>query len=124
MLEEEVTELLGRSKSERSTVVDAPAGYRNGHGKPRRLSMMAGTIEVKRPRVRGISRRWWITCREPKLSQERSRPGTTNRAESGGDRGGTRCTAAASSVMTSSESGRSSSNMRFRCMHAEYAAAP
>jgi hypothetical protein len=32
---EEVTELLGQEKSERR-VVDAPAGYRNGHGKPRR----------------------------------------------------------------------------------------
>src|SRR5438876_7172268 len=50
VLEEEVTELLGRGKSERRAVVDAPVGYRNGHGKTRRLSMMAGTIEVKRPR--------------------------------------------------------------------------
>jgi transposase-like protein len=54
VLEEEVTELLGRGKSERRAVVDAPAGYRNGHGKTRHLSMMAGTIEVKRPRVRGV----------------------------------------------------------------------
>src|SRR6202521_5823561 len=42
VLEEEVTELLGRGKSERRAVMDAPAGYRNGHGKTRRLSMMAG----------------------------------------------------------------------------------
>ena len=46
VLEEELTELLGRGKSERRAVVDAPAGYRNGHGKTRRLSMMAGTIEA------------------------------------------------------------------------------
>ena len=58
VLEEEVTELLGRGKSERRAVVDAPAGYRNGHGKTRRLSMMAGTIEVKRPRVRGLEQRF------------------------------------------------------------------
>ena len=48
VLEEEVTELLGRSKSERRAVVDAPAGYRNGHGKTRRLSMMSGTIRPER----------------------------------------------------------------------------
>src|SRR5437773_12048904 len=58
VLEEEVTELLGRAKSERRAAVDAAAGYRNGHGKPRRLSMMAGTIEVKRPRVRGLEQRF------------------------------------------------------------------
>jgi len=32
ILEEEVTELLGREKSERKTVVDAGPGYRNGYG--------------------------------------------------------------------------------------------
>ena len=58
LLEEEVTELLGRRKSERRDPVDAPAGYRNGHGKTRRLSMMAGTIEVSRPRVRDLEQRF------------------------------------------------------------------
>ncbi len=58
VLEEEVTESLGRVKSERQAVLEAPAGYRNGHGKARRLSMMAGTIEVKRPRVRGLEQRF------------------------------------------------------------------
>ncbi len=58
VLEEEVTELLGRGKSARRAAVNAPAGYRNGHGKTRRLSMMAGTIEVKRPRVRGREQRF------------------------------------------------------------------
>src|SRR6266851_2389969 len=58
VLEEEVTELLGRGKSERRAAVDTPAGYRNGHGKTRRLSMMAGTIELKRPRVRGLEQRF------------------------------------------------------------------
>ena len=54
ILEEEVTELLGRKKSERRASVDARAGYRNGYGKPRRLSMSSGTITVRRPRVRGL----------------------------------------------------------------------
>jgi transposase-like protein len=53
-----VAELLGRGKSERRAAVDAPEGYRNGHGKPRRLSMMAGTIELRRPRVRGLEQRF------------------------------------------------------------------
>lgn len=58
MLEEEVVELLGRRKSERRAVVDAAEGYRNGHGKVRRLSMMAGTIELRRPRLRGLEQRF------------------------------------------------------------------
>ena len=57
-LEEEVTELLGRMKSERRASVDAPPGYRNGYGKPRRLAMSSGTIEVRRPRVRGLEERF------------------------------------------------------------------
>src|SRR6185295_11033912 len=38
--------------------VDAPAVYRNGYGKPRKLAMMGGTIEVRRPRVRGLEERF------------------------------------------------------------------
>ncbi len=44
LLEEEVTELLGRTKSARREVVDATPGYRNGYGKPRRLTLTSGTI--------------------------------------------------------------------------------
>jgi transposase-like protein len=58
ILEEEVTDLLGREKSERKSPVDARGGYRNGYGKPRRLSMLAGTIGVRRPRVRGLDSRF------------------------------------------------------------------
>ena len=58
ILEEEVTELLGRRKSERRAVVDAKAGYRNGYGKPRRLAMSSGTIKLLRPRVRGLEERF------------------------------------------------------------------
>ena len=55
---EEVTELLGRVKSERRAAVDAPPGYRNGYGKPRRPATSSGTIEVRRPRVRGLEERF------------------------------------------------------------------
>jgi putative transposase len=58
VLEDEVTEFLGRRKSERREPVDAPAGYRNGHGKPRRLTLRCGTITVKRPRVRDCEERF------------------------------------------------------------------
>jgi len=58
LLEEEVTELVGRRKSARRAAVDAREGYRNGHGKPRRLAMTAGTITLHRPRVRGLEVRF------------------------------------------------------------------
>jgi putative transposase len=58
LLEEEITELLGRPKSARRTVVDAPQGMRHGYGKPRRLSLTSGTITVRRPRVRGLGERF------------------------------------------------------------------
>jgi transposase-like protein len=61
LLEEEVTELLGRERSERRTGVDAQAGYRNGYGKPRQLTMSSGTITIKRPRVRGLEERFTST---------------------------------------------------------------
>jgi putative transposase len=57
-LEEEVTAFLGRSKSTRRAAVDAPQGYRHGHGKPRRLAMIVGTITVRRPRLRGLAARF------------------------------------------------------------------
>jgi putative transposase len=57
MLEEEVTELLGRAKSERRTV-DSPVGYRNGYGEPRKLTLSNGTISLRRPRVRGLEERF------------------------------------------------------------------
>jgi putative transposase len=58
VLEEEVTAVLERPKSARRTAVDTPGGYRNGYGKPRRLSLTSGTITVRRPRVRGLSERF------------------------------------------------------------------
>ena len=38
IMEEEVTELLGREKAEGRSTVDSAEGYRNGYGKPRRRS--------------------------------------------------------------------------------------
>lgn len=58
MLEEEVTALLERPRAARRTPGHAPAGYRNGYGKPRRLSLTSGTITVRRPRVRGLEGRF------------------------------------------------------------------
>src|SRR5215471_7394787 len=58
LLEEEVTELLGRTKSVRRDAVDPAPGYRNGYGKPRRLTLTSGTITVRRPRVRALNERF------------------------------------------------------------------
>ena len=59
VLEEEVTMFLGRGKSERkSQGIDIPAGYRNGYGKPRKLALMSGTVNVRRPRVRNTDEKF------------------------------------------------------------------
>jgi transposase-like protein len=58
VLEEEVDGLLARRRYERRAVIDAPAGYRNGYGQPRRLSLTNGTITLRRPRVRGLNERF------------------------------------------------------------------
>jgi len=58
LLEEEVTELLGRQKSERRQTVDSLPVYRNGYGKPRHLTLGCGTVTVNRPRVRGLEQRF------------------------------------------------------------------
>jgi transposase-like protein len=61
VLEEEVTRHFGRGKYERlgeaegiENGVTKRQGYRNGYGKPRSLSTSMGTVEVRRPRVRGL----------------------------------------------------------------------
>jgi transposase-like protein len=58
LLDAEVTDVLGRVKSERMAKVDGAEGYRNGHGKPRKLTMSCGTVSVRRPRVRGLEERF------------------------------------------------------------------
>jgi putative transposase len=51
---EEIAEFLGRGKSERIKGKDIPRNYRNGKGKPRKLALMNGTIEIRRPRLRDV----------------------------------------------------------------------
>jgi len=58
LLEEEVTELMGRKKSERRRAVDSSPVYRNGYGRGRRLTLGCGTVKVRRPRVRGLEGRF------------------------------------------------------------------
>jgi putative transposase len=58
ILEEEVESFLGRKKSERLKMVDNTPGYWNGHGKPKKFSVMNGTITVRRPRVRDTEERF------------------------------------------------------------------
>lgn len=68
LLEEEVTAFLGRGKCERGgdsgtglgeAKVEGQSlkrkGYRNGYGKPRMLTTRMGTLELRRPRVRGLA---------------------------------------------------------------------
>jgi len=58
ILEEEVESILGRARYQRREGVDAIRGWRNGYGKPRRISLKTGTVTVRRPRVRGIEERF------------------------------------------------------------------
>jgi transposase-like protein len=58
LLEQEVSEWLGREKSERKQSSLEQPGYRNGYGKPRRFTMSLGTMEVRRPRVRDLGERF------------------------------------------------------------------
>jgi len=58
LLEDEITELLGRGKSVRRGGLDVSQAYRNGYGKWRRLTLGCGTITVRRPRVRGLAERF------------------------------------------------------------------
>ena len=58
LLEQEVTEFLGRARSVRRSGSDSDAGYRNGYAPPRRLTLSSGTIKVRRPRVRDTEERF------------------------------------------------------------------
>jgi putative transposase len=58
LLKQEVTELLGRARYQRRVPVDGAQGYRNGYGKPRKLTLGMGTITIRRPRVRGLEERF------------------------------------------------------------------
>lgn len=64
LLEEEVTALVGRRRSERRAPATpeaeppAPPVYRNGYGRERQLTTSCGAITVRRPRVRGLEARF------------------------------------------------------------------
>ena len=58
LLEQEVSEWLGREKSERKVSPFEQPGYRNGYGKTRRFTMSLGTVEIRRPRVRNLDERF------------------------------------------------------------------
>lgn len=59
ILEEEIREFLGREKHARTGArIDLSTGRRNGYGKPRQLSMLSGTVTIRRPRVRGLEERF------------------------------------------------------------------
>src|SRR5262245_50740504 len=57
LLEQEVTEFLGRAKSQRRSEDDV-VGYRNGYGKPRRIALSSGTLSVRRLRMRNLGDRF------------------------------------------------------------------
>jgi transposase-like protein len=57
LLEQEVTEWLGRERSERKGNALEQPGYRNGYGKRRRFTLSLGTVEIRRPRVRNLDER-------------------------------------------------------------------
>ena len=58
LLEQEVTEFLGRARSIRRSESDNDAGYRNGYAPPRRLTLSSGTIRIRRPRIRDTEERF------------------------------------------------------------------
>jgi len=58
LLEQEVSDWLGREKSERKVNRLEQPGYRNGYGRTRRFTMSLGTIEIRRPRARNLDERF------------------------------------------------------------------
>ena len=56
LLEDEVTQFVGRARYHHRG--EGERGYRNGYGKPRRLTTRGGTLTVRRPRVRGLEQRF------------------------------------------------------------------
>jgi hypothetical protein len=58
LLEAEVTEWLGREKSERKRSPSGQPGYRNGYGRTRRFGLWPETVEVRRPWVGNLDERF------------------------------------------------------------------
>ena len=77
ILEAEVTELLGRRKSERRKTVDYAPGSRNGYGTPRKLTLRCGTVTVRRPRRCSSNRckkRWNVSALKVSSCAANNRP--------------------------------------------------
>ena len=62
ILEEEVTEFLGRGKSERRKLVDARPGYRNGYCKERKLTLSAARSVCVAPRFVTVTYTSRVEC--------------------------------------------------------------
>ena len=65
VLEEEVTEFLGRAKSARRSGSDSDSGYRNGHSRSRKLTLSSGddtSEEAEGTRHRGEVREQAVTA--------------------------------------------------------------
>ena len=58
LLEAEVAEFLDRPRYARRAASTPERVFRNGHGKPRQLSLTSGTVTVRRPRIRGLEERF------------------------------------------------------------------
>ena len=58
LLEDEVTEFVGRVRYRRAKKANDDTATRNGYGKPRQSDHAAGTVTVRRPRVRGLEQRF------------------------------------------------------------------
>ena len=70
LLEQEVTEFLGRTRSVRRSESDNDAGYRNGYAPSRRLTLSSGTIRVRRPRIRDTEERFESRLLPPVRAQD------------------------------------------------------
>jgi putative transposase len=57
LLEAEVNEVIERGRYIRREP-ESPKVYRNGHGKPRKLTFAGGTVTVRRPRLRGLEEKF------------------------------------------------------------------
>ncbi|MFH1675993.1 MAG: IS256 family transposase [bacterium] len=58
VIDEEVEQFLGRKKYQRKCATESGEGYRNGYGPPRKLSTMSGTIEIRKPKLRGLEEKF------------------------------------------------------------------
>lgn len=81
LLEEELVEFLGRDRSERRAKIDEPRVYRNGHAKPRKLTMSVGTV-TEAPAPERTSRAG-ETIREPLAATVRKAYARSSRCDPG-----------------------------------------